>query len=69
MQDPVKGPTSYETFEGVLPLFTLADSYFQKNVRNANTTDAQTKYYYNEVYGPLQNFRATHPDGIFKVRT
>ena len=67
MQNPVTGPTAFESFQNANPVWEALNTAFRTVVGNSTGgVSSTTLYYYQKIYGPLFEMFQQFPDGIFK---
>lgn len=66
MQNPVTGPTAFESYQNANPIWQALNTAFLTVVGNTTAVTSDTLYYYQKIYGPLFEMFQQFPDGIFK---
>ncbi len=66
LQNPVTGPTAFESFQNANPIWQALNTAFLTVVSNTTSVSSTTLYYYQQIYGPLFEMFQQFPNGIFK---
>ena len=66
MQNPVTGPTAFESYQNINPIWQALNTAFLSVAGNTTAVTSSTLYYYQKIYGPLFEMFQQFPNGIFK---
>ncbi len=66
LQNPVTGPTAFESFQNANPIWQALNTAFLTVVSNTTSVSSTTLYFYQKIYGPLFEMFQQFPNGVFK---
>lgn len=66
LQNPVTGPTAFESFQNANPIWQALNTAFLTVMSNTTSVSSTTVYFYQKIYGPLFEMFQQFPNGIFK---
>ena len=63
MQNPVTGPTAFESFQNINPIWQALNTAFLTVAGNTSAVTSTNLYYYQKIYGPLFEMFQQFPNG------